>query len=124
MRKQKGMSFWGFVWGAALFICLAVVLVKAIPPYMNNKKINSALEKLPEERGVMTASRNSLLRVLKRRLNIDSADTYVNLNKAFAVKNVKEGKEMSVDYEVVVPLFYNAALLFDFKNSVVATKNP
>ena len=72
----------------------------------------------------MTASRNSLLRVLKRRLNIDSADTYVNLNKAFAVKNVKEGKEMSVDYEVVVPLFYNAALLFDFKNSVVATKNP
>jgi len=61
---------------------------------------------------------------MKRRLNIDYADTYVNLDKAFTVKNVKGAREMSVNYEVLVPIAYNAYLLFDFKNEVLVTKNP
>jgi len=124
MQKQKGISFWGFVWGAAFFICLTVVLVRSLPPYMNDQKISAALEMLAEEPKVMTASRASLLRSLKRRLRIDYADEYVNLDKAFTVKNIKTGRELAVNYEVVVPLFYNASLLFDFKNNLLVTKNP
>ena len=71
----------------------------------------------------MTASRIELLRKMKRRLNIDYADTYVDLDKAFTVKNIKNGRQMTVNYEVLVPVAYNAYLLFDFKNEVVATKN-
>ena len=91
---------------------------------MNNQKINTALERLHEERNVMTASRNTLLQSLKRRLNVDYADTYVNLNKAFKVFNTQTGRRMTVNYEVVVPLVYNAALLFDFQNEILVTKNP
>ena len=124
INRQRGVSFWGLVWGAAFFICAAVVLTKSIPPYMNNQKIANALQALTEERNVMTASRSQLLSKLKRRLNIDYADNYVNLNKAFKIKQVKKGREISVNYEVVIGLFMNAYLLFDFKNEVQVTRNP
>ena len=124
MRKQRGLSVWGFVWAAAFIICVAIIAVRSVPPYMANQKINNALNLLLEEQNVMTASRIELLRKMKRRLNIDYADTYVNLDKAFTVKNVKGGRQMTVNYEVLVPVAYNAYLLFDFKNEVMATRNP
>jgi hypothetical protein len=124
MRKQRGLSVWGFVWAAALVICVAILAVRSVPPYLNNQKINNALDLLLEEQDVMTASRVSLLRKLKRRLNVDYADTYVDLDKAFTVKKIKGGRQLTVNYEVLVPIAYNAYLLFDFKNEVMATKNP
>ncbi len=124
MRRQRGLSFWGLVWGAAFFICVTIVAVRSIPPYMNNQKISNAMQYLPEERNVMTLSRIQLLRRLKRRLNIDYADSYVDLDSAFAVKNVKGVRHMTVNYEVVVPLFANASLLFDFQNEIQVSRNP
>ena len=124
MRRQRGLSFWGFVWGAAFFICVTIIAVRAVPPYMNNQKISKALQALPEESNVMTLSRIQLLRRLKRRLNIDYADSYVDLDSAFAVKNVRGVRHMSIDYEVVIPLLLNAYLLLDFKNEVQVSRNP
>lgn len=124
MRKQRGLSVWGFVWAAAFVICVVILAVRSVPPYLNNQKINNALNLLLEERDVMTASRINLLRKMKRRLNVDYADTYVDLDKAFTVKKIKGGRQMTVNYEVLVPIAYNAYLLFDFKNEVLATNNP
>jgi hypothetical protein len=124
MHKQKGLSFWGFVWAAAFLICVTIVAVRSIPPYMNNKKLNAALHALTEERNIMTESRIQLLRKLKRRLNIDYADSYVDLDNAFVVRNERGVRHMSINYEVVVPLVANAALLFDFQNEVQVDRNP
>lgn len=124
MRKQRGLSFWGFVWGAAFFIFMTIIAVRAIPPYMNNQKLNKALNALTEERDVMTKSRIQLLRSLKRRLNVDYADNYVDLDSAFAIQNVKGVRHMTINYEVVVPLLLNAYLLFDFQNEVQVSRNP
>jgi hypothetical protein len=124
MRKQRGLSVWGFIWAAILVICILVLGMRSVPPYLANQKINNALNLLSEERDVMTSSRITLLRKMKRRLNIDYADTYVNLDKAFTVKNIKGGRQMTVNYEVLVPIAYNAYLLFDFKNEILVTKNP
>ena len=123
MKRQRGVSFWGFIWGAAFFICVTIVLVRAMPPYLNNQKISTALERLLEERTVMTDTRITLLRKLKRRLNIDFADEYVDLDKAFQIKRIKNKRRITVNYEVVVHLAYNASLLLDFKNEVIAERN-
>ena len=61
---------------------------------------------------------------MKRRLNIDYADDYVDLDDAFAVYKVKGVRHMTINYEVVVPLVANAALLFDFQNEVQVSRNP
>ena len=120
--KQRGVSFWGLVWGAALFISLTAIMVRSLPPYLNDQKINKALNLLIEERSVMTDTRITLLRKMKRRLNIDYADEYVDLDKAFQVKRVKDKRVMTVNYEVVVHLLYNANLLFIFENEVIAAR--
>ncbi len=122
--KQRGVSFWGIVWGGAFFVCIAILATKSVPVYMNNQKISAALEALREEPDVMTASRSALLRKLKRRLNIDYAVTYVNLDKAFKVKQQKASRLLSINYEVVIGLFSNASLLFDFENEVNVERNP
>ena len=115
INKQKGIAFWGLVWGAAFFILVAILATKSIPVYLTNGKIATALERLQEDREVLTASRSTLLKNLKRRLNIDFAVTAVNFDKAFKVKKLKSGgRELSVDYEVVIGLVHNASLLFDF----------
>ncbi len=124
MKKQRGISFWGFVWAAAFLICVTVVAVRSIPPYLNNEKINKVLQLLVEERNIMTTSRARILKRMKLRLNIDYADNYVNLDKAFQIKNVKGVRVMTVNYEVVVHLVHNAFLLFDFKNKVEIANNP
>ncbi|MBX2867158.1 MAG: GerMN domain-containing protein [Acidiferrobacterales bacterium] len=122
--KQRGVSFWVIVWGGAFFVLAAILATRSVPVYMNNQKIGAALEALKEEPGVMTASRSALLRKLKRRLNIDYADTYVNLDKAFRVTQKKSSRVMSINYEVVIGLVSNASLLFDFENEVNIERNP
>ena len=119
-NRQTGVTFWGFVWSAVLFVCVCYLLILSIPPYLNNQKIHHALTSLAEEPEVMTMSRGALLRLMKRKLNIDHANDIVNLNKAFKIKNVNGKRDLYVDYEVVIPVFYNISLLFDFKNHVLA----
>ena len=123
MKNKRGISFWGFIWGAALLICATIVLLRALPPYLNNQKINTALEWLLEERTIMTDSRITLLRKFKRLLGIDFDNRYVDLNKAFQVKQIKNKRQITVNYEVVVHLAYNASLLLDFKNEIMAARN-
>jgi len=120
--NQSGLSFWGFIWGAVLLVCISYLLVIGIPPYINNAKLHRSLESLAEEPGVMSMSRAEMIRKLNRKLNIDFADTIVNLNKAFKVRNVDGNKDLSIDYEFVVPVAYNISLLLDFKNHVFAKR--
>ncbi len=120
--KQKGLSFWGFVWGAAMVVCMSYILILSIPPYLDNRKLYYALESLAEEPGVLRMQRHSMISLLNKKLNIDYADDIVNLNNAFRVRNVDGNKEFSIDYELVVPVFYNISLLFDFENQVLTNR--
>jgi len=118
MKNQKGMTFWEFVWGATLFIFICYALIVAIPPYLNNQKLNNALVSITEEPDISTMSRDSMLKILKTKLNIDYADTIINLDKAFQVKTISGRKQLTIDYELVVPVLYNINLLFDFENHI------
>ena len=120
--KQKGASFWMFVWGAALAICFSYLIIIGLPPYLGNQKIYRSLEHLAEEDTIMKMSRRQMVRLLNRKLNIDYADTIVNIDKAFKYKNVEGKRELSIDYELVVPLVYNISFLYDFENHVTAPK--
>jgi hypothetical protein len=122
LDKQKGLSFWVFIWGAVLAICFTYIIIIGLPPILGNQKIYRSLEHLAEEERVMTMSRRQMVRLLNRKLNIDYADTIVNINKAFKFKNFEGRRELSIDYELVVPVVYNVSLLYDFENHVLTPK--
>ncbi len=123
MKRQRGLSFWGFIWGTVLFISICYLLILSIPPYLNNAKLHRGLTDLASDPAVMTMHRAQLLRKLNRKLNIDFAHQVVNLNKTFKVKTIQGKRDLSLDYEVVIPIAYNVSLLFDFKNHVLAPIN-
>ena len=123
IKSQRGATFWSFIWGIVLFVCFCYVLILSIPPYVNNQKLFNALESLAEEPGIMTMHRAQMIKRLKRKLNIDFGDQIVNIDKAFKVKSVEGKRDLSIDYELVVPVAYNVSLLFDFQNHVLAPVN-
>ena len=118
--KQKGATFWGFIWGVVLFICMTYLIVIGLPPYPDNQKLKRALVYLAEDDQVMRMSRRRMISALNRKLNIDYGDDIVNLDRAFKVRNADGRKALSINYEVVVPVVYNISLLLDFKNEVIA----
>lgn len=119
-NNQHGLSFWGFIWGVVLFISICYLLIISIPPYLNNQKLYRSLEDLAMEPTILTMHRAQMIRLLNRKLNIDYVDTIVNINKAFKIKSIEGKRDLSIDYELVVPVAYNVSLLFDFKNHVLA----
>lgn len=122
LKKQRGLGFWSFVWSAAVVVLVAVLLIKTIPVYVDNMKLRRVLEDLADQPNIMQTHRLEMIRSLERKLYIDYAHEIVDIKKAFKVKNLKGKRELSIDYERVVPLAYNASLLFDFKNHVTVPK--
>ena len=122
LNKQKGLSFWVFIWSAVLAICFTYLIIIGLPPFLDNQKIYRSLEHLAEEETIMTMSRLHMVRLLSRKLNIDYADTIVDVRKVFKYKNFEGRRELSIDYELVVPLVYNVSLLYDFQNHVLTPK--
>jgi len=121
-RNQKGLSFWYFIWQVVFFICVSYILIIGIPPYLDNAKIQRALDSMVEEPRVRDMSRPQIVRLLNRKLNIDIADDIVKVAKVLKIKIVDGRKELRIDYEVVVPVVYNVSLLLDFQNSAITAK--
>jgi len=120
VKKQAGLSFWGFVWSAVMLILISYILILSIPVYINNAKLDRALNSLAEEPSIMRWSRRQMIESLARKLNIDMGDTIINIYSVFQYKTVGGRRELMLDYEIVIPIAYNASLLFDFKNHVMA----
>ena len=80
-NTQRGLSFWYFIWQVVFFICVSYILIIGIPPYLDNAKIQRALDSLVEERSVQTMSRAQIVKALNRKLNIDVADDIVLVSK-------------------------------------------
>ena len=120
-RNQKGVTFWGFIGGVIMIVMCCYLLILGIPPYLNNEKLNRALEDLASEPKVMEMHRVQMINRLNRKLNIDYGKDIVDLKQAFKVKTLNNSKKrLSINYELVVPVAYNVSLLFNFKNEVDA----
>jgi hypothetical protein len=122
IAKQKGLSFWSFIWTAVMVVCISYLLIIGIPPYLGNQKLYRGLERLAEEPKIHSMSRITMIKLLNRQLNIDYADNIVNLDTAFRARNADGNKALSINYEMVIPVFYNISLLLDFKNEVIAIR--
>jgi len=120
VKNQTGLSFWGFVWSAVMLMLISYILILSIPVYINNAKLDRALNALAEDPAIMRMSRKKMILSLERKLNIDMADRIINIHRVFQYKKVGGRRELMIDYEVVIPVAYNASLLFDFKNHVLA----
>ena len=116
-HRQRGITFIGWV---VLLLPVAIVgyiAIRAVPLYLNYSKVAQAFEQTRTEFASTDSLNGNMLKVaLEKRFDtgyIDSPSI-----KDVAIRKSGEGWEMSVEYEDVVPLFYNLSLLLSFEKTV------
>ena len=123
LSGQKGITIWGFLFTAGVFLFFGLLFMKLFPPYYDNLRIHNGMKLLVDEVDVTEMSRREIIRRLNRILLIDYVDEVVDMEKALRLERKDKGIDLKVRYEVVVPMAYNLSALIDFDNVVYAPYN-
>ncbi len=101
----------------AVLLAVVLLVMKLTPHYLDNYKLESALEHVSTDSRVANMTRREILREIKNKLYIDYGDELINLDESLVIEKRRGGMTLSLDYEVVVPLVSNISALLDFNNS-------
>ncbi|UXY13771.1 DUF4845 domain-containing protein [Chitiniphilus purpureus] len=113
MRRQQGLSFFGFVIIAILVALAAITFFKVVPTYVEYFSVKKTLKTLVKEHGSAPAA---TIREGFGRHAVISTIEAVKADDLIITQS--DGKTtISVSYEKVVPLVANISLLFDFEAS-------
>jgi hypothetical protein len=115
-NRQNGMTFWGLLVIATLFIFFVVLFFKLLPPYMEYAKVKTALEGIAKQPGTSDLEKSQIKAAFDRRFNIDSVDD-IDLNKALIVEKKPGSMTIRITYERRVPLAYNVTALIEFDDT-------
>jgi hypothetical protein len=119
-NRQNGMTFWGLLVIATLFIFFVVLFFKLLPPYMEYAKVKAALENIAKQPGTSEMEKSQIKAAFDRRFNIDSVDD-IDLNKALIVEKKPGSMTIRIAYERRVPLAYNVTALIEFDDTAQVT---
>lgn len=116
-KRQSGMTMWGMLFVLGTLAFFLFILFKLIPPYLDDLKINSALESLGRQPDVGTMPIGEIKEALRKRLEIDSIDSF-NLENSLTIAARGKTKVVRINYESVTPLLFNASILLTFDHSI------
>lgn len=123
VKKQKGMSMWGVAMILLIVGFFALLVIKIVPTYLLDMKVNSALEGVARE-SKQSNMTNAAIRIsLDKRFSIDTINSN-DLNVKENVNFLKKGRNrvIQIEYEVVTPIFANISVLIQFDHQAEAGK--
>ena len=115
---QRGWTIWGLIGVMALIGFFSLLFLTLFPPYLDNAKIERALEVVAEEPAITTATRREIIDRLDRILYVDYASDVVDLKQDLTIEKRGDRRILRIQYEVEVPLVYNISALLYFDNHV------
>ena len=116
MNEQKGWTIWTLLLTLALIVFFSLLIMKLAPHYLDNRKIQTALEGMTTDTRIAAMTRRQIIQELRNGLYIDYGSDIVDLNESLSINKGKGSMNLSVEYEVVVPLAWNISALLDFHN--------
>jgi Domain of unknown function (DUF4845) len=119
-KRQRGLSFLGLITLVGILGFAAVIGLKLIPIYMESWKIDSIMNAVIEQPGINDQSRQEVIEMMLKRLDIDAVDSvnYTNWKDKLNVTKRKNNVTINVNYEIITPLIGNLSLLAIFDKSV------
>ena len=119
-KRQRGLSFLGLITLVGILGFAAVIGLKLIPIYMESWKIDSIMNAVIEQPGINDQSRQEVIEMMLKRLDIDAVDSvnYTNWKDKLNVTKRKNNVTINVNYEIITPLIGNLSLLAVFDKSV------
>ncbi len=119
-KRQNGMTFWGLLVIATLFIFFVVLFFKLLPPYMEYAKVKTALEGIAKQPGTSEMDKSQIKAAFDRRFSIEDVGD-IDLNKALTVEKKPGSMTIRIAYERRVPLAYNVTALIEFDDTAQVT---
>jgi len=117
-HRQNGATLWSMITVIVLVVFFALLVIKIVPSYIENQKIEKALHGLADDPRAPAMNRAQIIRSLTDRLYIDMADELLDLSDALTITKTRNARVITISYEKVIPLAYNISALLDFENSV------
>ena len=116
-HRQRGITFLGWVFLLLPVAIVVYMVIRAVPLYLNYTKVAQAFEQTQTE---YAAAGSVTGQMLKSSLEKRFDTGYVEHPKIqdVSIRKSGEGWVMEVEYEELVPLFYNVSLLLEFEKSV------
>ena len=114
--KQGGFSFGGFIMVLVIVVAVAIFSMKLIPAYMDNGKIQKAMDAIVRDPAMQAASVADIkMAFYKRAITMDNV-TALSEND---IEVYKEGGKLSLSasYNVKIPVAGNVSLLLEFNPS-------
>ncbi len=113
--RQKGMTAISFLLIATMVGLLGYGVVRLIPVYLNQMKIQKLMTDLREEFDNNNATPARMQTAIAKRLDIDMV-TYPT-SRDFVITKTSDGFRIEVNYSDTVPYIANVFLTVDFANS-------
>lgn len=113
--RQRGVTMWGMLMISLMVVFFALLLFKLIPPYLQDLKVNAALDSIEQEASGSGMSKPEIIVALRKRFDIDDidhvdpADITIQRRGVFIV--------VDIEYEAIVPLVLNISALLEFNHS-------
>jgi hypothetical protein len=113
--RQRGVTIWGMFMISLMVVFFALLLFKLIPPYLQDLKVNAALDSIEQEASGSGMSKPEIIVALRKRFDIDDidhvdpADITIQRRGVFIV--------VDIEYEAIVPLVLNISALLEFNHS-------
>lgn len=122
IRKQKGLSFLGFLSVAALVGVVALLIMKLFPLYNESFKVYSGMKAVTGMSGVATMGTREIRKFLLRNYEVADVDRFNDHNIKDYVKITrtadKKGRIMTMKYQSQAPLIGNLSVIMDFDKSI------
>lgn len=116
-RLQRGVALWQFV--VIVFVAgfFALIVIKTVPLYLNELKVNTAVTEVAQKSGLNGQADASAIRhSLSRHWEIDNIHD-IKPRDIGIHRNGKVGTHLSWDYKARVHLFYNISIVIHFTGS-------
>ena len=120
MKKQRGVSFIGFLVVLAVVGFAAFVGMKLFPMYQEFYAVKAAAKGLAEQPGVADMDPAKIRDLLARRFDIGYVSTVKGEN--IKIERIEGGWNLSINYEVRKPLVYNLDVVGKFDVSQDLTR--
>lgn len=112
MHKQKGFTFWSFVFTVVPIILVALLVMLLFPSYAEYFTIKKAIAKIGSTPSLSSMTDGDIRDMMQKTMEIDQISSIKPSD--LVIRRSDAGVTVSVEYEAVVPLFANISALMAF----------
>ncbi|WP_334107190.1 DUF4845 domain-containing protein [Methylobacillus sp.] len=116
MKKQQGLTFLSLVVVIAVGLFFAMLAMKLAPSYIEYFSVKKAIARIAHDPAFSSMSKADMISAFQKSATIDDIRSIGAKDLAF-LRDENGKTVLSVDYQVVVPLFSNVSVLLDFEAS-------